>query len=611
MKAKKLVAFILGATLVASATIGFMACKNKGKDTSLGTTTLNLSDYAVDFNSTEEAIGEKAYTKSNKVFEIEQSKIYTWQDDLLVYKSADGKYNIYNLKLEKNVLTGKDNVPYFSTIEANNSNLYSLSVMIVLDAYVPDKCTYYRDDGAELLTDVEYNSVSASKISVYLGDNKEMSDVLRISANGAGITSDKVYKYFQIEFDEVIGDFTYTEVAERDIKYYSSEYNKGELVFNFPRSVYESTEEKPVEGEIKDYKYSYFNNVIEFYKNGKKTGIVDLKGKDVIGKVANYMYYRALNIVSPDATEGYNYVITDENGTVSKYNYSLYKYDIINNTTVELKYNVAIENVKPVYNYTTKSYDSAIITGEEMVNGVAYTDNHEFTYATDKDLNVGFDLTGFELPNNLELLSLDNDLYMVNTDEGGYIIINKDLELINSVSKYAGANIGDNLITIYGGNYYGFTDVSGNVIFEPKYANGYSESGSITFYSGIAYVREYGIEGENKRLLIKNDGTVVKDLNALEESSDPKVEKEVFVGNGYYLLETTTTTPSANVFFPNIRIKYEYFSFDGTPLIASGDLDQYEAVSRFRLSDGSMVFGIPKENAGGGNSTYEYYKLSF
>lgn len=614
MKAKKLVAFILGATLVTSTAIGLTACKkdkdeDKSEYTPLGTTTLNISDYAADVSEELANYSAKAYTKSKKLTEIDQTKIRNISNELVIYENANGKYNVYNLALEKDVLSGLDNVPQSNTI---NGGGYQLNVLKVADATVSGAYKIYMTDGTLLLDNVLYN-IYGNTMQGYVGNDKERSTIFCISGMTVSDTAPSVQvdKYLKIEEDELTGKKTYTVINASDIKLYSSEYNKGESTVAFPRPIYESTEEKPVEGEINNYKYSYYGDVLEYYKNGTKTGTVDLKNKEIVGKVANYLYYAPLDMVSPDATEGYNYVETYESGAISKYNYTLYQYDIFNNTTVELKYNVVIENITPLYNYTTKSYDSAIITGEEMVNDVAYSENREFTYATDKDLKVGYDLTGYNFPDDFALINLGNDLYMVGSDRSSSVtIINKDLQLVNSVYTNNIANLGDNLITIYVGNYYGFTDVSGKVVIEPKYTSGYG-SGSIMFCSGVAYVIEHSVTGEDKELLIKADGTVVKDLTALETSSNPNADVDVQVANGYYRVKTTTTTEDETTHVQTVSVKYEYYSFNGTLLLKAEGLGLSDYVKTLHLDDGSVVICVPVTDATGGNVTYEIHKLSY
>lgn len=617
MKAKKLVAFILGATLVTSTAIGLTACnkdkdddKDKSEYTPLGTTTLNISDYATDI-SEELSNPRKAYTKSKKLTEIDQTKIVSIQNEFIVYLNANSKYNVYNYALEKDVLSGLDNVPQKNTIYGG----YSLDVLKVADATVSGAYKIYMTDGTLLFNNVQSN-VSSDTIQGYVGNDKERSNLLCLSGWTVSDTdpSVQVKKYIKVEEDDLTGKKTYTVINASDIKLYGPEYNKGESTVAFPRPIYESTEEKPVEGEINNYKYSYYGDVLEYYKNGTKTGTVDLKNKEIVGKVANYLYYAPLDMVSPDATEGYNYVITYESGAVSKYNYILYQYDIFNNTTVELKYNVIIENITPLYNYTTKSYDSAIISGYEMVNGVAYSENHEFTYATDKDLKVGFDLTGYNFPspNYLLMYNLGNDLYMVGDAASlsrGYTIINKDLKYVNQVSLSNTANLGDNLLAFTKG-YYGFTDISGKIVIEPKYTSGYG-SGSITFFGGVAHVVEHSVTGEDKELLIKTDGTVVKDLTAIETSSNPNVDVEVQVSDGYYRVKTTTTTEDETTHAITVSVKYEYYSFNGTLLLKAEGLGLSDYVQTLDLDDGSVVICVPVTDATSGNVTYEIHKLSY
>lgn len=617
MKAKKLVAFILGATLVTSTAIGLTACnKDKDKDkseyTPLGTTTLNISDYATDISG-ELGNPRKVYTKSKKLTEIDQTKIRSINNELVIYENANGKYNVYNFALEKDVLSGLDNVPQSNTI---NGGGYQLNVLKVADATVSGAYKIYMTDGTLLLDNVLYN-IYGNTMQGYVGNDKERSNILCISGMTVSDTAPSVQvdKYLKIEEDDLTGDTTLTVINASDIKLYGSEYNKGENTVDLYYPLYQSTEEKPVEGDLKDYKLINLGTKYEFYKNGEKTGTVDLKNKDALGTVGNYLYYSSMDVVSPDATEGYNVVDYCDGEAVIKYDYKLYKYDIVANTTVELKYNVFISEINRVYNYTTKSYDSAIISGYEMVNGVAVIESHEFTYATDKDLKVGFDLTGYDLPSAYYLLlyNLGNDLYMVGNASSlsrGYTIINKDLMPVNQVSLSNTANLGDNLLAFTAGYYYGFTDISGKVVIEPKYTSGYG-SGSITFFGGVAYVVEHSVVGEDKELLIKTDGTVVKDLTALETSSNPNVDVEVQVSDGYYRVKTTTTTEDETTHAITVSVKYEYYSFNGTLLLKAEGLGLSDYVQTLDLDDGSVVICVPVTDATGGNVTYEIHKLSY
>lgn len=586
MKTKKVIAVLAGAALATGLVVGMTACKNDDSPKSLGTATLSIADYATEYKPV--SYSQEGYKSIKTLFSAEISDIVASNNTFKIYVN-NGKYNVCNLLLGTDVLSGLTTQPQIQTLSIYGGG-GSLYVITVTDSQ--SKTAYYLADGTQLLASDNYYGVSASQASAYVGTSTEKSDILCV----AGITSAETptLKYYEIITDEQTGDKSYIAINASDIKLYGSDYNKGEIIDSLLNPVYDSTAKKPVEGELKDYSVKYEGNTWSYYKNGEKTGSVDFKDKTPLGYVDNNLYYYSILPVDSNATSGYNYVIMDD-GFTFKCDYSLYKYDITANKVTELNYDVVILSLKSMYNYTTKTYDAAYINGYEMVDGIAYYYYGEFNYVTDKNLNVAFDLSGYGLGNSLPTLyDLGNDMYYA-VDSDVNVIFDKDAKIVNDLGWYGDRYLGDGLVAVSTGSIIGFTDLSGKVVIEPKYV---SASGTLVFYDGIAHVMEANVTGEAKELLIKNDGTVALDITAIENSSTDTQDKEVYVGNGYYTVTTTNTADNTST--------QAFYAMDGT-LLKSFSLGEYDYITTQTLSDGSLLLTVPKNDSG--VTTYEYYKL--
>ena len=70
-----------------------------------------------------------------------------------------------------------------------------------------------------------------------------------------------------------------------------------------------------------------------------------------------YFYYFTATPVKPDSW-GYNFVIMSKDNNM-KFEYKLFRYDIIDNSTREMGGDYAVIEMTPLYNYNKKCYDAA------------------------------------------------------------------------------------------------------------------------------------------------------------------------------------------------------------------------------------------------------------
>lgn len=553
MKAKKIVAIVMGTALLGTVAVGMSACTKKAeKPESLKEGTLAIADYAAKYES---QYSKKAYTGIETVYSLDYSTVVTsahLAQGYLVIKESGDKYGVMNAMTGKKILTGLVNIP-------ENEQWGGFNVIAVNTSTTdPNEYAYYMYDGTQVLAAGIYGYPEAVDIDqYYVGNDTEKSTVGHIiiekTVNEEPV---EVEVFVKLTVDEKTQEQTFSIVKESDLKVYAPEYDKGTDHSGLKHGIYSVSETRPVDGDIKDYKFSQTGNKFTFYKGSEETGSVDLTNGEPLAFMGNSLYYTVSVAVSPDATEGYNMTALG-----SKVDYSLYKYDVVANTTTELCYDVIVTEMEAIYNYKTKAYDAAIISGMKISDdGVAYGSD-EFAYIVNNDFELCHDVTGLlrEAPGTI--YDLGSDKYLV-----GNVIVDSELKVVSSVDSYNSRIYADQgLIGIYSDGNYGFTDLSGKVVIEPKY------SGTIRFYGDVAYTTD-AYSGE--KVLLKKDGTVTK-ISDLEKSANENVTKNVTVRDGIYYITTVTTTTVDSV--PTTKTVIDVYTFDGkllksfeNPMMGSG-----------------------------------------
>ena len=495
MKYKKIIAAVLGTALALSTVAGLAACGNGSKNGKpLGTTTLNIADYATDYATLNESTATEIKYSGTKLLDFDPNAAYMTlgSGSIYVYRIVNTSgfytsyvYDAYSVIAERKIATGLYTQPQ---VVNWNTSVNAL------------RCTYYDEAFDEYRT-----SADGSIINCYLGGETKVSQVLKVDGysyddDGKSTT---VTNYFKTEYDAKSRSYELTKISESSIRLFdSNEYGSGESLSAL-NSIYPQDENKPVEGAIADYEYVNIGNIYTFYKDGTATGNVSVEGGDAIGFIGNYFYYCTYKSVSPDATSGYNVLVVDGEEKV-KQQYTLHKYDIIKNKTTDLNYNVVVTSITPLYNYAKKAYDAAAVVCGKMTDGVLYIGYGDIitaAYATDSDLRVAYDVTGY--------MSTFDDVYKLKEDRyavGGYVV-DGNFNFVHQYTLTGNGNLyaDQGLISFNVNGYYGFTDLDGKIIYEPRYK---ANSGAIKFNGGYACVYERQNNGTNKLAIIDGKGGV-------------------------------------------------------------------------------------------------------
>ncbi|MDE7162533.1 MAG: hypothetical protein K2O44_00435 [Clostridia bacterium] len=586
MKAKKIVAVVMGAALAGTLAIGMSACSGGKKPENLKEGTLNIANYAKEYDSDgfTTQYSEKGFTGLEKVLSMgQEDAVDQLIEGYLVVEDGTDKYAVLDLYANKKIISGLTGVPQ------NYSIGYLNVIMVVYEGTDEDQVEIYTYDGTKILEKATYTQqpqITSSQL--FVGNDTTRSTVYKIeTAKLVNDEEEDVEVYVKATADEKTQVFTYTVVKESDLKTYAPEYAVGSDKSGLKNPVYITSKAKPVEGEIKDYEYSYIGNKYTFYKNGAETGSVDLTNGEVLAVMGNSLYYTVSIPVSPEATKGYNLAAIG-----SKVDYSLYKYDIIENTTTELNYDVVVMNMKTLYNYETKAYDAALISGIKISDdGVAYGAD-EFTYVINNNFELCYDVTGM-ISEVRSIASIGNDKYLIDDS----VIVDSNLNVLSETDYYDNVYTNEGLVGFEASSRIGFKDLNGKVVIAPEYTG---VSGTPIFYGGVAYVRNK----DGELVFLKKDGTETK-ISDLEESSDDKVVKTVQVNfNGTYSI-TTVTTPDQG----DVTRTRAYYSYNGT-LLKSFDLTK-SSVSGPMLKNGSYYIIETTVSGTGTDITYTstLYKL--
>lgn len=551
MKSKKVLTALSVGVLTASVVIGMTACGSEASK--LGKTKLNLSDYIAEENvvaNWESKTPAITQLTSCNTDEMSNTSQLTNLGILVLNKGTQEKpsYTLYSLTENKNIITGLEEIP----VVDSSGSIKCLRVAVSTNEGT--KVTFYTLDGKLItshINDTEYyHYITMNEKKLYVNNETETSTVilLTVTKSEAGEYKEisKEVKYFRAVTDRKTEKVSYEVLTATNISSYGPEYGTDKEYNGLRRDIVSSTEDKPITDKIADYQVS---RIVEgetqhgsqatytYYKDGKETGSFSVTDGAILGYVGNYVYYSDYTRVPTTNESGFNYV--EVQGYLElKYNYQLYRYDVVKGKTKSLNYNVVITDLEAQYNYTKQSYDAAVISGYEMVNGVAYRYANAFAYVVNKDLKVAFDLHGQKADVD-DLLDLGNGIYYVDNT-----LLDSKLNIINTgnVCEEEG------LIAFYAGGYYGFTDLNGKIVIEPKY---HSYSSSFSFAGGAVRVYELQADFTTKEGLLKPDGSIVY-LEDLEKQGD------VTLKDGYYTITTKNSDGQATAI--------EYFTSGGVSM---------------------------------------------
>lgn len=534
MKLKRIIAATVGASLAFSTVFALSAC-NKDKYTGpvdLGTTTeLDIDNYLTDYAEDNDTYSYDINVSVRRL-SVDLSKVNTDRsaDPLRVLQDTDSQendiYSVFSIEHESTIVSGLTMLPSIWT--------WAGYKVVQADYPVTDatdfgyESAYIAADGTTLLPRDYYTYAHARATRLYIGNNKKSSDILAVVGEKPDGSVEKYYEIIESETDDKV---TFRDVSASTLHTYNSaewgvNVNLNDRLYF---SVYANQEDYPVNGDIADYEYLKLGDTYTFYKDGQKTGSVEIASNgDKLGFVGDYMYYYTLTPVAADSTS-YNYYDYEDE---VKANYELYKYNIVANSTEKLDYNVMITGIKPLYNNVSDTYDAAAVSCCKMTDGVIYYGMSDLrVYVTDADLNVAYDISSLEsIYTASAIYKLDDDRYSI----GNYVVDSK-LEFVGYVQ---GDKIySEEKLMRFGINgFYGFADINGKIVIEPKYRSQPSSynSGNFVFYNGVTAAYEFQDDGSLKLVLLKKDGTVTV------------LPSDTAVYDGFYIVNTSVDDNAAD-----------------------------------------------------------------
>jgi len=193
-----------------------------------------------------------------------------------------------------------------------------------------------------------------------------------------------------------------------------------------------------------------------------------------------------------------------------KFEYKLFRYDIIDNSTREMGGDYAVIEMTPLYNYNKKCYDAATCIALEKYDGAFFIEASSgmgagSAYVMDTELRPACNLSKLDVTSLGNFYKFGEDKFII----GNYIVDN-DLNILNSASR-GNIYLDEGLIKLGKGGLYGFTDLSGKVVIEANYR------GDFEFYDGVTYVTRVNDNNSISHVLLKSDGTET-DLSNYEAS---------------------------------------------------------------------------------------------
>ncbi len=588
MKMKKVFAVLASSVLVAGSLASMAACGGGAKGVTPGSTTLNIADYAKEFEADE----AKSAVSLKKVI-VTGSELDNAVGNLTVHTvkptvaGGSSTYNIYNIDTDEII----DNKFYSKKPRIYGYYYFQYGgYREALFPYVVVEGTSSTSSGTYYSVVSEYGTIFDSDIyETYSTSNSEIpyievatknvnidneSAVVHTFTAKKRVGSDKVSVLFREK--TVDGKKTYEKIREGDIDKENSEevkYDKGDKVEVSRRMpVYEESLDYPVEGDLSKYEYSVFGKTVSFFYDDEKKNSVTINSLDDKPVFAgNYMYWLESTRLPSDAIDGYN--VFAGSSSTSKRKVTLNRYDFIAGTKVIMDTDYVVlshSNIMPLYNYSTKSYDAICISGIKTTDGVACSDNSAaaVAYVTDAQLNVAYDVTDYNLTigklagvykmgetsaTNASGESEKATVYGLSSSNG-FAFVDKDLNAI-MITNINNVNAPNGIVKITDGKgNYGFAGYDGTVKIAAKYSN------FSTFFGGIAYAYKNsdGANGSNYFVNVNGNETKIDTLY------DKKVQEiNVYDGYGVYEIVTeldTSSTPSTT------RYKYEYFDFSGKSL---------------------------------------------
>lgn len=582
---KKVFAVLAVTALCASTALPLAACGDKelGRNVKM-----NLSDYAKDLS---EYTQSAEYSKP-KVASVTRALSYgnaqtisSGNDDIILVtdlhsQGYSSQYNAFSLQYGKYVAVGIAGSPEYFTVSGLPVQLMQVRYEKAYDY----ETSIIAFDGTVLLAGAVYSDYDVECLDAYVGKSDKTCKVLHIVAEKATSKVTTVENYFKVEKDDD-GKYVFTPIDEKTVSLTNPSYTVGtQFDENFTK-IYQN-DEYPVTGDVADVGYIRYGNTYKFYKDGAEKGGVTLKNSLLNKFVGDFFYYDEVTPVESGAKTGYNLVISSGMYEL-KFKYNLYRYNVLNNVNEKLSFGVYVDDLQPVYNYKTKCFDAALMSGIKMTNGVAYmisagsaSMGDAFSYFTDDKLNVGFDVTSIYESTSNYIYKISDNRYLA-----GEYVVNENFKIVGSYYNTATPIYGnEGFVSFTVGEYLGFKDFTGKIIIEPKYRP-YDESEGITFVGGYAYCYERQEDGTDLLVFLKSDGTseLVTERTGVNGISSLQSLK-IYPSRGIYIKGEPLSSSSMSSW------KYRIYNFDGEELeFFYAERGKYEFVGNYFKTSGTTI----------------------
>lgn len=544
---KKFKALAAVALVAAVGTVAFAACtKNDDAGTGGLKGSFNIANYAhpldseyaknhlSDYSNT--SYVNKAYTYAAEknyasISTISYSDFVTARVETKDQQTGNTitTYTLYDIKNDKELITGLEYGPNSHRVGSHyNITYYDFpkNVETVTDSGYTSTSIYYMFVGPDgkPITDELFKYSSDLRVAFetsYKDENGIWLDFFKIShaTNSGGAEVVKYYCYSEnngeISWKEVSRDALEAPQIDDDSDYKAGTQlglTKQKIMTSadYPSHNYEGIE-YTVEGSL--------TQTYTYYKNGNKLSSISVTQGDIIGYLGDYVYYMEAELVSVDATGGYNLEVNTGN-TVIKTNARLYRYDFIHGKDLKevSMGDYVVLDAQMLYNYSTGKFDTLVAQACKKVNGVAVASTNYSLIVINEKGEVAADLSGTNLGNlsSFNVYKLNENRYLT----GSYILDGK----CNTVaqSPYSMTVWAEKNLLRCSNNM--FLDYDGKVVIEPI-------SGTFRFY-GDAACADY----DNKIYSIANpSGVELKDIISVNESKG----ESAYIESGVIVKQTS------------------------------------------------------------------------
>lgn len=524
MKIKKIITAASCAALIAAAALPLTACGSGSLKTG---ESLNINDYVeqyrpngVLFDTYErDAVSVKPVPRSSFTYESTSSV----SNNIAVIASSTGSsgtaYYAYNTICGAEILNNVDNLSmspmsmaYSYDSDGDGYNDGSISVLIT---------TYNEKVGGEQTTKFDVYAWDGTVVAEGLEDINDLDISVSQNKIKTAVLADHFYEVFTVRYTkgdaEVVNYFVADDSAYGMV--YFTKHDKDDIVFVDPlvdvgsdlfsavqplnrviAALNGDSSFKEIQGDLAAYSVGASGNDMVFYKDGEEAGRVNLDcvSERQVAFAGNYMYYVKRTAV-PKTDKNANLII-NEYASELRYNYELHRYDIVKKKDKKLSYNIAIDRLKSVYNNNTKTYDALVVSGAKLKNKV-YQSANEFTYVTDAELKVNYDVTQVGSFDMAKVSSTGKGNYIVENNNR-YTVLDGNFKVI---SEFTNSHYYKemNLFSFVKDGRTGFAKPDGTVAIEPIYTNAVSGQ-FMTFYNGYTVANN---QVTGKKVFLKSDGT--------------------------------------------------------------------------------------------------------